>query len=215
MKRLFMITTAALTALLLGGCATTIRSDVTTFHQWPAQMEDKSYAFQTPPPAENTLEWRAYSDLVRAQLAQLGFKEAAPGNAALTVSMDFTTTAVPVRVVEPIMMAPTYYWHPMPRAAWRHPYRRYWHPVWHSPFYDPFWSPFPQYRVTMDTQYRRELQVSIMSKAQDKRLFDVTVHNTGRQRSTPEIMPALVQSAFANFPGPSGIPRTIELKREN
>ena len=44
MKRLIAVT-MALSALLLGGCATTIRSDVPTFHQWPAQIQDKSYVF--------------------------------------------------------------------------------------------------------------------------------------------------------------------------
>ncbi len=36
MKRFITIALGTAFALLLGGCATTIRSDVTTFHQWPA-----------------------------------------------------------------------------------------------------------------------------------------------------------------------------------
>jgi hypothetical protein len=42
----------------------------------------------------------------------------------------------------------------------------------------------------------------------------VTVHNNSTQRSTPTVMPALVQSAFAGFPGPNGASRRIELKQE-
>ena len=71
MKRPLIAAVAAF-ALLLSGCATTIRSDVTTFHQWPAQIEDKSYAFEAPLQQDDTLEWRAYQDLVRGQLARLG-----------------------------------------------------------------------------------------------------------------------------------------------
>ena len=74
MKRLVLTATAAL-ALLLGGCATTIRSDVTTFHQWPAQLQDKTYVFEAPPPQDDTLELRSYQNLVRAQLGKLGFRE--------------------------------------------------------------------------------------------------------------------------------------------
>mgnify|MGYP003529095066 CR=1 FL=1 len=48
MKRLMIAATAALT-LLLAGCASTIRSNVTTFHQWPDQLPDKTYAFEAPP----------------------------------------------------------------------------------------------------------------------------------------------------------------------
>ena len=221
MKRLIMMTAAAAMALLLGGCATTIRSDVTTFHQWPAQIADKSYVFEAPPAMDNTLEYQSYQNLVRGQLAQLGFREAPAGPAALKVSMRFTTTDVPVRVVEPaISMYAGYPFYPGypyyrhgPRFGPRFGVRGRW-AGWHHPFYDPFWNPFPAYEVSIQHQYRRELQVSIKD-ASDKRLFDVTVHNMSRELSTPAVMPALVQSAFAGFPGPSGGVRRIELQQKN
>ena len=62
--------------------------------------------------------------------------------------------------------------------------------------------------------YRRELQVSIKDRS-DKRLFDVTVHNMSDELSTPQLMPALVHSAFAGFPGPSGTVRRVELQRKD
>src|SRR3954453_1833364 len=96
MKRT-MITAAAALSLLLGGCATTVRSDVTTFHQWPEQMADKSYAFEAPAPQEDTLEMRSYQELVRGQLARLGFHDAGASKPAVIVSMHFMTTDVPVR----------------------------------------------------------------------------------------------------------------------
>lgn len=214
MKRLLMMTAAAAMALLLGGCATTIRSDVTTFHQWPAQIEDKSYVFETPPAMDNTLEYQSYQNLVRGQLAQLGFREANTGAAALKVAMRFTTTDVPVRVIEPAA--------PMFHGYSYYPYYRYGPRFgprgrfagWYHPFHDPFWNPFPAYHVSIEHQYRRELQVSIKDKS-DKRLFDVTVHNTSRELSTPSVMPALVHSAFAGFPGPSGGVRRVELQQKN
>ncbi|NNG22894.1 DUF4136 domain-containing protein [Telluria aromaticivorans] len=214
MKRLMTAAVAA-SALLLAGCATTIRSDVTTFHQWPAQIDDKTYVFEAPPMQDDTLEWRAYQDLVRGQLARLGFRDADQGKPALSVSMRFVTTDVPVRVIEP-MMSPFY--HPMVhplRYSYRGRYRGFHNPYWggwYSPVHDPFWS--PAYQVSVEHQYRRELQVGIKA-ADGKRLFDVTVHNTSRQMSTPAVMPALVQSAFEGFPGPSGVARRVELKQQN
>jgi len=210
MKRLIAVT-MALSALLLGGCATTIRSDVTTFHQWPAQIEDKSYVFETPPSFDNTLEYQSYQNLVRGQLAQLGFREANMGTPALKVAMRFTTTDVPVRVLEPVgpMFRDPYWYGFGPRFGPRGRFAgRY------SPFYDPFWSPFPAYQVSIEHQYRRELQVSIKDRG-DKRLFDVTVHNMSGELSTPEVMPALVHSAFAGFPGPSGTVRRVALQRKD
>lgn len=214
MKRLFMTALAAMT-LLLGGCATTIRSDVTTFHQWPADVPDKTYVFEAPPAQEDTLELRSYQNLVRGELARLGFRDAGEtGKPALKVSMRFTTTDVPVRVLEPVhpyfMPSARYSFYPYSRGYWGA--RRYWG-GWHSPFYDPFWMGAPAYQERIVHRYKREVQVAIKTVG-GQRLFDVTVHNTSREMSTPMLMPALVQSAFAEFPGVSGVARRVELKRE-
>lgn len=216
MKRL-LITAAATLTLLLGGCATTIRSDVTTFHQWPADVPDKSYVFEAPAAQDDTLELRSYQNVVRGELGRLGFREAAAGaTPALKVGMRFTTTDVPVRVLEPVY--PHYYSsmrlhyaHPFYRSPWGG--RRY-GGMFYSPFYDPFWYGMPMYTESVQHYYKRELQVAIKAAADGKRLFDVTVHNTSREPSSPLIMPALVQSAFTGFPGVSGVARRVELKRE-
>ena len=216
MKRLFIAAAAAL-SLLLTGCANTVRSDVTTFHQWPADLPDKSYVIEAPPPQDDTLELRSYQNLVRSELARLGFHEALTGTPALKVAMRFTTTDVPVRMLEPAY--PPFYWSPrfMHASPFYRPYwgaRRYWGGGWHGRFYDPFWTGMYEDEETIHHVYRRELQVAIKSAADGKRLFDVTVHNNSGEVSTPALMPALVHSAFAEFPGVSGVARRVELKRE-
>jgi hypothetical protein len=215
MKRLMIAATAVLTMLVLGGCASTIRSNVTTFHQWPDQLPDKTYVFEAPPAVDDTLEWRSYQNLVRGELARLGFQDAgAAGTPTLQVSMRFTTVDLPVRVVQPVYSHFDHYW--MPRTAFMRPYRGgygHWRGLY-SPFYDPFWYGTPMYQESIVHRYKRELQVGIKSAGDGKRLFDVTVHNLSRTMSTPQIMPALVHSAFAGFPGVSGVARTVELQRE-
>jgi hypothetical protein len=213
MKTIVLTLMAACT-LLLGGCATTIRSDVTTFHQWPADLQDKSYVLEAPAPQDDTLELRSYQDLVRLQLGKLGFREAsASGTApALKVSMHFLTSEVQIRVVQPVfphMVASSPYFYP-------YSFRRgYWGRSWYSPWYDPFWYGPPLYQEHLEQRYQRELKLAIKSAKDDKHLFDVTVHNTSRELSTPAIMPALVQSAFEGFPGVSGQAHRVELKRED
>ena len=217
MKRLFIAAAAAL-GMLLSGCATTIRSDVTTFHQWPASLPDKTYVFEAPPAQDDTLELRSYQNVVRGELGRLGFREAAGGAApALKVAMRFTTTDVPVRVIEPFyphysdMFSARYAYSPFYRSPWG---MRRFGGRFYSPFYDPFWYGMPMYSEEVQHYYKRELQVAIKDASDGKRLFDVTVHNTSREPSSPVIMPALVQSAFTGFPGVSGVARTVELKRE-
>jgi hypothetical protein len=204
-----MIAAVASFSLLLGGCATTIRSDVTTFHQWPAQMADKSYAFDVPAPQDNTLELQNYQNLVRDQLARLGFHEA-PQAPALKVALRFTTTDVPTQVLYPTL-APFYPY--SARFGYGGFHRRYvggWYP-----FYDPFWGPVPRYEVEEEHRYHRQLQIAISAAGDNKRLFDVTVRNVSKTMSTPAVMPALVQSAFEGFPGPNGGARIVELKQQN
>jgi hypothetical protein len=200
--------------LLLGGCATTIRSDVTTFHQWPAQMADKSYAFEIPAPQEDTLEMRSYQELVRAQLARLGFHDSGAERPALLVSMHFTTTDVPVQVIQPaydpFFYSPRYAFAPRYTLVGRH--RMVMGGGWYrSPYYDPFWYPVA---YEAETQHRYQ-RVAIRSAGDGKHMFDVTVRNVSRQLSTPKVMPALVQSAFEGFPGPNGQARRIELTEKN
>jgi hypothetical protein len=203
-------------AALLAGCATTIRSDVTAFHEWPARMEDKSYQFNAPPKAEDTLEYRNYQNLVRAELSRLGFVEARdPAAGKLKVAMQFSTTVHAVRVVQAVdpFWNGRNYWRGHHRSPWgyRPGYSTF------SPFYDPFYDPFmyrpPDLIETVRNAYERQLQVKIDSR-DGKTLFDVTVRNTSTIFSTPTVMPALVASAFAGFPGQSGVPHRVDLKLE-
>ncbi len=207
MKRFAGLAAMAM-ALLLGGCASTIRSDVTTFQQWPVTIADKSYAFEAPAAQEDTLEYRSYQNLVRAELAKLGFNEAA-GKPALLVSMRFATVEQPIRVIEvrdPFFLTASQQMYMRPG-----PFSR-WHRGFH-PFYDPFWSRPVVVGDEVENAYQRQLQVAIKG-VDGKRLFDVTVQNVSKEASTPVMMPALVHSAFIGFPGPNGVARKVELKQE-
>jgi hypothetical protein len=209
MKCTVLTATAAL-ALLLGGCSTTIRSDVTTYHQWPAQLPEKTYVFDVPPAPDDTLELRSYQNLVRGELAKLGFQEAS-GTPALKVAVRFTTTDVPVRMIEytPFYYSSARFAFIPNRYGWS-PYRRgFFGPGW----YDPFLG-LAGYEDVIRHTYQRDLQVAIRSATDNHPLFDVTVHNNSTTRSTPAVMPALVQSAFEGFPGPNGASRRIELKQK-
>ncbi|MET3132559.1 hypothetical protein AAKU55_002833 [Oxalobacteraceae bacterium GrIS 1.11] len=192
-------------SLLLAACATTIRSDVTAFNQWPVELRDKTYAFEAPPAPDDTLEYRSYLNLVRAELGKLGLSEATSG-AGLKVAMQFSSTDRPVRFIEPVdpfWNAPGY-WpgrYPSPFHHW-YGYR---------PFYDPFMLGPVNLRESVRHDYERQLRLTI-NGADGRKLFDVTVQNTSLEAATALIMPALVVSAFADFPGPNGVPRRVKLR---
>ncbi|MBS0309470.1 MAG: DUF4136 domain-containing protein [Proteobacteria bacterium] len=198
-----------LAAALLSGCASTIRSEVTTFHEWPAQMANKSYVFERSKEQDASLEYRSYENLVRAELKRLGFTEAGVQTVPmLTVRIDYQTAERDVRVTEPVVINP----------GWGAPYPYYgrgW-PGRHFPFYDPFWynPPVVAYRDASFRVYGRQLHVLIARMRDAKKLYDVTVKNDSRNPTTANVMPYLVRSAFADFPGPSGVARTVTLERQ-
>jgi hypothetical protein len=50
--------------------------------------------------------------------------------------------------------------------------------------------------------------------ATGKKLYETTVVSEGTNSSLAAVMPFMVRSAFTDFPGPSGVPRRVELKLE-
>ena len=201
---------------LLAGCASTFRSDVTVFHAWPAELPDKSFAFELEKSPEGTLEYQFYQQLVSAELHRLGFTAAlsAPA-AALRVALDYDIQGRDVRVVQPVLVDP--YWYG--GAFYASPYHR--HGGWHSgfygsfygPFYDPFWyePPIVAYQQSDYRVYHRQLHIVITRSGDGKKLYDVTVTSEGRNGSLAAAMPYMVRSAFADFPGKSGVARQVEL----
>ncbi|MET0320443.1 MAG: DUF4136 domain-containing protein [Duganella sp.] len=210
MRYLAILATAAV--MLLTGCATTIRSDVTAFNAWPADVRDKTYAFEAPRGSDDTLEYRSYQVLVSNELTKLGFQQAAEGQQpALMVGMKYLTIDQPVRVLreDPFMGSPwgSPYWGRPGYGRYGWGYSR-----WaYSPFYDPFrFNSGFGVEERIRHQYQRQLRVTI-NGTNGKKLYDVTVQNTSTVQATPHVMPALVQSAFTGFPGQSGVPRRVEI----
>lgn len=64
---------------LLGGCASTLSARVTTFSQWPANVEGQTYHIEPEAAQINNLEYQAYADMVRASAGRTGLVEAKVG----------------------------------------------------------------------------------------------------------------------------------------
>jgi len=208
----WLIRLLALSTLLLAGCATTIRSDVTSFHEWPAELSDRSYVFERTQDQNNNLEYLNYENMVRVELQRLGFSEAqVPARPALKVSLSYGNSGRDVREVYPVVVRPYPYSYPYWPGYYRHPfYGPY------GPFYDPFWygPPVVEQRVSQYQLFKRELKVTLARMADGKMLRETTVVSEGTNPSLAAVMPYMVRSAFAEFPGPNGVPRRIELKME-
>lgn len=204
MKRWMIAMLMAVSTMLLGGCATgTIRSSVTAFHEWPNTLPSKSYVFERTKEQNDSLEYRNYENLVRNELARLGFEEApASVKPALKTSLGYSISGRDVREVYPVVIHPYPYWY---GPAWR---------GYYGPFYDPFWyaPPVVEQRVSQYQLFTRELKIQLAEMATGKKLYETTVVSEGTNSSLAAVMPYMVRSAFTDFPGPSGVPRRVELK---
>lgn len=216
MRRFFFLLLAL--PLLLSGCASTIRSEVTAFHQWPSALPEKTFVFERSDAQAQSLEYRSYEALVRDALSKAGLQEAAGSEkAALHVKFSATISGRDVRIVETVLVDPWYGtpWYG-PNAFG--PFGPYWGGRYAGhPLYAPMWPSMPVAREQERryTVFHRELKIKITSALDGQPLYDVTVLSDGKEGNLAKVMPYLVQSAFADFPGKSGVPRVVELKMKN
>jgi hypothetical protein len=59
--------------------------------------------------------------------------------------------------------------------------------------------------------FQRELRIRISDYASEKTWFEVTAKSEGEQGNLAIVMPYLVQAAFKEFPGTTGVPRVIDV----
>jgi hypothetical protein len=197
---------------LMAGCATppSVKSQVTTFSEWPAGQQDKTYVFERTKEQNDSLEYRSYENLVRAELQRLGFTEASnAGSIKLKASLDYGISTRDVHVNEPVLLNSPYPYPPYP------PYR--YGPAWrgyYSPFYDPFWygPPMVERREFNYQVFTRHLKVTLTQASDGKKIHETTVVSEGTNGSLAAVMPYMVRSAFMDFPGNNGVPRVVELK---
>jgi hypothetical protein len=200
------------TVLFLTGCATTLRSEVTAYHEWPNDAAGKTFDFQHHEGDTQSLERQNVENLVRAQLLRVGLRDPGPGEAAqLSVRVEYANDGRDVRVVETVLVDPWY------GSPWYGPgfYNPYW--GWSGyghPFYRPMWPSIPMARDVERryTVFRRELKVKISEAGSGRPLHEVTVRSEGQEGNLAIVMPYLAEAAFRNFPGPSGVPQVIEMK---
>lgn len=208
MRRSLWVFIAVISALL-SGCASFVRSDVVAFHEWPADLQNKTYVFDRTSEQANDLEYRSYENLVRTELGRLGFAEAQnPRGANLKVALDYSIDARDVTAIEPVLVDPYWpygYGYPYYGPRWR---------GYYGPYYDPFWYPGPvtQYREVQYQIFQRQLNILITRSKDGKKLYDVTVNSDGGNGSMAFAMPYMVRSAFSDFPGRNGVPRRVNLE---
>jgi hypothetical protein len=193
----------ALSLSLLAGCATPIRSDLTVFHEWPAEAP-RTYRFAANQEQLGSLEHASYRSLIRGELARVGFAES--NTPRFEVRFDYEITPRVDRLVE---YASPYYFQPWFGFG-----------TWGSHGGLSFSAPWPGWGGTYAVErqqtwygYRLELVITDLAAA-GKRVFEATAVTGGSTESIAPAMPYLARSVFADFPGRSGLTRRVEVPVE-
>ncbi len=195
-----------LSTLLLTGCASTLRSDVTSFQRWPANAAGSTYSLKRNAWQESSLEHKTYEDLARVELNKQGLKEAAPSTKGrFEVSLDYGVNTRTVKSREPIY-GNGQYWHPAhyhPTYGWRPGY-------WAA---DPWGPQVVGYQTVQRDISTRRLRVDIAEGA--NKVFEASATSNGSNATLTVTMPYLIRSVFDGFPGTNGQSRSVEFDIES
>lgn len=190
---------AMLLLLLLGGCASTVTTQVTAFHDENVFDGQRTFAFEHTKARDNNLEQKTYEGWLRDRLDTEGFSERSARDAHYLIGMNYGVRQQFVRVSQPVydpMFGPAVPWGP-------------WYRPWG--FYDPwYWGP-PMYVQTSVPVAVKWLDLRFLERSSGKEVYRVSSQTTDGG-SLASAMPYLINAAFSQLPLPSGRTMTVEEK---
>lgn len=202
MTRAFAGPALALLGVLVTACTPSVKCDVVRFHQLTPPTGETIRIAPTDPAKRGSLEFDGYAQMIAQRLDRLGYRTV-PGDSPsdLVARVDYA-----VGDGETVI------------KTWPHCSTRY-HFV-HRHYYDPYWYGYSCWgrEVYTYTRYLRLLEVTIVRPAgpggTDQVLFEGHVQSLGRNDRLTEVMPYLVTAMFTNFPGESGVTKTVTIERD-
>jgi hypothetical protein len=204
--------------LLASGCASYMSADVTSFHQVPPErrLAGQTFVIEPADDQKESLEFRAYADLVRQGLIGQGLVPASSSAADLGVSIRYwidegrsVTYGYPAYGYT--SFGPVWGWAPRPGPG------GHVHYVWTAAYPMSYGMVGTSYSQSL--LYRRELRVDITDRRPDgkgAKLFEGRATSEGETGALAPVMPALVRALFSDFPGPNGATRRVlvDLKQQ-
>lgn len=199
----------AVVVALLQGCATALDTTVTAFHQAEVSWVGKRFAIVPDGSQRDSLEFQSYAALVSQGLQKNGLVPA--GSAAGAMADVDVRLQYKAQELRPLSYSTPYYGYGAFGPMWG-PY-----PYYYGTYYAraPYW-PMGYGIAGAETReyrnWRRELKVDIGKPGESGRQFEATAISDGAQASLVQVMPALVEAIFHDFPGPNGQVRHVPVE---
>jgi ribosomal protein L35AE/L33A len=186
---------------LLAGCAPTFEARVARFNMLPPAAGQSFAIAPRGPTEQNSLEFETYAALVRANLKNNGFAEAAnPADATMMVRFDYQLGA-PREIIQAT-----------PGSAWAGGWGgpgwgwggRGWNPYWGAwgGGWGGGWAMQPQ--ITTITQFPAQVAMKIERKPDKASVFEGRAETVSTSSNLTQLVPNLIHAMFAQWPGVSG-----------
>jgi hypothetical protein len=234
--RVAMLAATITSASVLTGCASYLSAQVTSFHQMAGgdqRFARQPFVIEPTPEQRDSLEFRAYADLVRQALVRQGMVDAG-GTGAGAVSGAGAGAGAALGATAPLAVSLRYSVDAGRAVVYSYPTYGY----GFGPVYG--WAPYyarggrVHYALTatypvgygmispsyygQSTVYRRELRVDIVDRragANGAKLFEGSAVSEGESASLAPVMPAMVRALFSDFPGANGVTRRVQVRLDD
>lgn len=208
----------------LAACASPFRADVSRFEsQLPAPQGQTFAVVPEDPSLAGGLEFARYADYVEAEMAELGYTQAAsPENATMIVRFDYGVDNGREKVVsrpgfyrDPFY-SPWYSYRPViyrgrggPRIAYA--------PIgaWGYGWNPGFFGSYGGSEIDSYTVYTSGIELKIDRASDGQRLFEGKAQAVSTSNRLQYLVPNLVEAMFTDFPGNSGETVRISIKPED
>jgi len=223
LKRGLALVAAPALMVGLSACATNFNADVSRFESRLPAPQGQTFAVVAEDPAlAGGLEFALYADYVEAEMANLGYTQAAsPEEATLLVQFDYGIDNGRERIRSSGFRSDPFYnsWYSYNRpVVFRDSHgnahvaylpSRAWGYGWHDPFFG--------YDRGIDsyTVFTSGIDLKIDDAATGERLFEGKAEAASTSNRLQYLVPNLVEAMFTDFPGNSGETVRISIKPED
>lgn len=195
-RRHLLLSAVALAALSACSGPYTIRSEVTSFGNWPSGRPPGSYAFdRLPSQQQEGTRQGELEDAARVALEKAGFKPAAdPKSADVLVALGVRVSA-------------------QDRVPWDDPLWWRWHGNINLWRYGraSFYPGYPGYPT--DRRYDREVAVLLRDRGSSEPLYEARASNDGLTQGDAELISAMFEAALSDFPNTHPEPHDVAVQR--
>lgn len=188
--------------LLLTGCASRIDCDVVAYHELGEPDGETVRLVHQNPDQTYGPQFELYSGKIAEALSKIGYVVTDRVYSDLTFVIDYGVTIGSTEIVEPTNCSMRYHFI---NRNYDDPY------IYRSGCSRP--------KIRTHTFYVHYLEVDITKfaplKGYDETVYEGRVYSNHHKQDLPDMMPYLIAAMFDNFPGESGVVKSVTFEQKN